>query len=417
MDESRRVAQGVKHVARRKQIVSAMEILPYGRHQIEEDDIEAVVAVLRSNALTAGPKAGEFEKEFARKIGVAEAVVCSNGTAALHLAAMACDLGPGDLAIVPTVTFLSTANAIRMTGADVIFADVDPDTGLLTAETLKAAYSDADADVKAVLPVHLNGQCAAMAEISELAGKHNSQIITDCCHALGANYGAGGRPGDGQFEDFGCFSLHPVKSIAMGEGGFVTTNNVEGAARMRLLRSHDMKRAHSEWQETEQAFSKAGEANPWYYEMHELAYNYRATDMQCALGLSQLGKLDRFISRRRNVADMYDQALKRHHNLMQAVPRTAMADSAWHLYPLLIDFEMGGKTRAQVMKELLARGVGTQVHYIPVSNQPYYKKLYGEKCFAGAEAYYGRALSLPIFPAMESEDVEKVVAALVDVLS
>ena len=394
-----------------------MKILPYGRHQIEEDDIEAVVAVLRSNALTAGPKAGEFEKAFAEKIGAAEAVVCSNGTAALHLAAMACDLGPGDLAIVPTVTFLSTANAVRMTGADVVFADVDPDTGLLTPETLMAAYRVADAAVKAVLPVHLNGQCAAMAEISDLATKNNSQIITDCCHALGADYEAGGCPGDGQFEDFGCFSLHPVKSIAMGEGGFITTNSTEAADRMRLLRSHDMKRAHGDWQETEQAFSKSGEANPWYYEMHELAYNYRATDMQCALGLSQLDKLDRFISRRREIADMYDAALKKHHNLMRAIPRTALASSAWHLYPLLVDFETIGKTRARVMKELLALGVGTQVHYIPVSNQPYYKKLYGEKRFAGAEAYYGRALSLPIFPAMNIEDVEKVVAALVDVLS
>ncbi len=393
-----------------------MSVLPYGRHQIEEDDINAVVEVLRHGLLTSGPKAGEFEKAFAAKIGAKEAVVCSNGTAALHLAALASGLGEGDLAIVPSVTFLSTANAVRMTGADVVFADVDPDTGLLTPKTLEAAYEKAHGPVKAVLPVHLNGQCADIKALRDMTSRHDSKLITDCCHALGANYTEGGRPGDGQYEEFGCFSLHPVKSIAMGEGGVVTTNDAEQAKRMRLLRGHDMKRDASDWQLKDKAFASDGTPNPWFYEMHELAYNYRATDMQCALGLSQLSKLDRFISRRREIAAWYDSALAGLNNKVKPILRTKTAESAWHLYPVLIDFDACGKDRAQVMRELLSEGVGTQVHYIPVSEQPYYRNLYGEQFLPGAQTYYQRVLSVPIFPSMTHRDVSKVVAALKTVL-
>jgi len=393
-----------------------MSILPYGRHQIDEDDIDAVVKVLRGGALTSGPKAAEFEAAFAAKVGTKEAVVCSNGTTALHLAAIGSGLGPSDTAIVPTVTFLSTANAVRMTGADVLFADVDPDTGLLTPDTLLAAYEKAKGPVKAVLPVHLNGQCADMSAISQIAKNNRSKVITDCCHALGAEYASAGRPGDGQFEELACFSLHPVKSIAMGEGGMVTTNCSDMADRMRLLRGHDMKRDPREWVLEDTSFGANGDANPWVYEMHELGYNYRAPDILCALGMSQLKKLDGFIARRREIAALYDAALAPLHNYLQPVPRTAAAESAWHLYPVLIDFKAMGKERAQVMRELQSLEVGTQVHYIPVSDQPYYRGLYGVQDFPGARAYYGRVLSLPIFPAMRDEDVSRVGSALERVL-
>lgn len=389
-----------------------MSVLPYGRHQIGEDDIEAVVEVLRSGALTAGPKAAEFEKAFAAKIGAKEAVVCSNGTTALHLAVMAAELGPNDKAIVPTVTFLSTANAVRMTGANVVFADVHPDTGLLTEETLLEAYKTAGGPVKAVLPVHLNGQCAEMPLIAKVAADNNSVIITDCCHALGAEYANSGRPGDGRYENLACFSLHPVKSIAMGEGGMVTTNDSAAAARMRLLRSHDMKRDPAEWVERDISFDEQAEPNPWAYEMHELAYNYRAPDILCALGLSQLKRLDGFVSRRREIAALYDDALASAGNILRPIPRTPTAESAWHLYPVLIDFKACGKERSVVMKELMEKGVGTQVHYIPVSSQPYYRKRYGRQEFPGANSYFERVLSLPIFPAMSDRDVLDVVSAL-----
>ena len=266
------------------------------------------------------------------------------------------------------------------------------------------------------MPVHLNGQCVDMPAVTDFARQHNARVITDCCHALGATYQGGGHPGDGTFEDFGCFSLHPVKSIAMGEGGFVTTNDTAAARRIRQLRGHDMERDSGRWQLDAQGFAADGQPNPWYYEMGELAYNYRATDMQCALGLSQLKKLPGFVARRAQIAELYDRAFASFSNGLRPVTRTRLASSAWHLYPVLIDFDAAGKDRAAVMRELQALGVGTQVHYLPVPWQPYYRGLYGEPDVPGAAAYYGRVLSLPIYPAMTDEDVARVVAALKAVL-
>lgn len=390
--------------------------LPYGKHSIDEDDIQAVVEVLRSAPLTTGPKIPEFEKAFAKQLGVKEAVVCSNGTAALHLAAMAIDIGPDDVAIVPSITFLATANAIRMTGAEVCFADVDAETGLMTPETFKGALARAKGPVRAVLPVHMNGQSQHMAEIREIANDMGIKIITDCCHALGADYEDGGKPGDGTYEDLATFSLHPVKSIAMGEGGVITTNDAGWAHKMRLLRSHAMEKDSSVWLQSEEAISADGAPNPWYYEMQMLAYNYRATDMQCALGLSQLKKLDGFIKSRRQVADYYDKHLGSLSNRVRPIPRSSDCLSAWHLYPILIDFDSVGKDRAKVMDELKALGVGTQVHYVPVSSQPYYVDRYGRQDLPGAEEYYSRVLSLPIFPAMTDADVRRVVDAITKVI-
>ncbi|WP_286828490.1 MULTISPECIES: UDP-4-amino-4,6-dideoxy-N-acetyl-beta-L-altrosamine transaminase [Kordiimonas] len=393
--------------------------LAYGRHQIDDDDIAAVVDVLKNGALTCGPKVDAFEAAFAAKVGAREAVVCSNGTTALHLAMMGLDIGPGDVVIVPTVTFLSTANGARMAGADVVFADVCPDTGLLTADTLEEAFGRAGQPVKAVLPVHLNGQCVDIESIERVSRAHGAAVVTDCCHALGATYKGAlvGAPGDGQFEDMACFSLHPVKSIAMGEGGVVTMSDPDLAGRLRILRSQGMVRDPASWQQVESGFSEgSGAPNPWYYEMQELGYNYRATDLQCALGLSQLAKLDGFVARRRELAELYDRQFEAQLNSLVPVSRTHTAESAWHLYPVLIDFRSQGRDRAAVMADLAELGVGTQVHYIPVSSQPYYEKLYGKQRFSGAERYYERVLSLPIFPAMSDDDVERVVTCLGKVL-
>ncbi|WP_417463499.1 UDP-4-amino-4,6-dideoxy-N-acetyl-beta-L-altrosamine transaminase [Kordiimonas sp.] len=390
------------------------DFLPYGRHQIDEDDIAAVVDVLRHGALTGGPKVDAFEAAFAKAVGAAEAIVCSNGTTALHLAVIAAGVEPGDQVIVPAVTFLSTANVVRMAGADVVFADVCPETGLLTSETLAAALERSEKAV-AVMPVHLNGQCVEMPDLQGLIEANNLKVITDCCHALGATYKAGGFPGDGQYEDFACFSLHPVKSIAMGEGGVVTTNDPMVAKRLRHLRGHDMRRDPRDWKMPD-GFAPDGQANPWYYEMHELAYNYRATDMQCALGLSQLGKLRQFVARRAEIADRYDKALTGASNVLKPVRRTSLATSAWHLYPVLIDFDAVGVSRAELMKRLQAKGVGSQVHYLPVPWQPYYRDLYGEPHFPGAGRYYEAVLSLPIFPAMSDADVDRVAQALKEIV-
>ncbi len=388
------------------------EFLPYGRHSIDQADIDAVVDVLKNGPLTCGPKIAEFETAFAAYIGAKEAVVCSNGTAALHLAAMAAGLKQGDIAVVPSITFLATANAVRMTGAEVCFADVEPGNGLMSLESFKRAVARAIRKPAAVLPVHMNGQSGEMDLIAEFARANDIKVITDCCHALGADYVSGGKPGDGKFEDFGTFSLHPVKSIAMGEGGVITTSDPAAAQRMRMLRGHAMEKTPEDWQNPEHGYAENGEVNSWYYEMQFLAYNYRATDIQCALGLSQLGKLPAFIAKRRQIADWYDKHLSGFSNLLKSIDRTPQCLSAWHLYPVQIDFDAVGKDRASIMKELAAANIGTQVHYVPVSSQPYYTERYGQQNMPGADAYYDRALSLPIYPAMEEADVERVAAAL-----
>ncbi|GHF29461.1 UDP-4-amino-4,6-dideoxy-N-acetyl-beta-L-altrosamine transaminase [Kordiimonas sediminis] len=392
--------------------------LPYGQHTIEEDDIEAVSTLMRSGALlTSGPEADFFEAEFAAKVGSKEAVVVSNGTAALHLAVLAAGLGPGDVAVVPSVTFLSTANVVRMVGAEVVFADVDNNTGLMTPETLTDAIQRGGSRVRAVLPVHLNGQTCDMESLSAIARRHNLLVISDCCHALGAEYAEGGKPGDGHLEDMGCFSLHPVKSIAMGEGGVITLNDAALADRLRRLRSHGMTRDPDSFTNTDMAVSAESGSNPWYYEMQELGYNYRATDIQCALGRSQLKKLDRFVARRREIAAIYDTSFKAvPADIMQPVKRWA-GESAWHLYPVLIDFGRIGLDRAGVMTALRDRyQVGTQVHYIPVHLQPYYKARYGVQDLPGVAHYYERCLSLPIFPKMTDDDVRHVCMSLCDIL-
>lgn len=392
------------------------DFLPYGRHAVDEDDIAEVVEVLKNGPLTCGPKVDAFEAAFANQIGAAHAVVCANGTAALHLASMAIGLGEGDVAVVPAITFLATANAVRMTGAEVCFADVDEETALLTPEGFEQALERANGTVKAVFPVHMNGQAEAMGAIRDIARSHGIKVVTDCCHALGADYKDGGRPGDGQCEDLATFSLHPVKSIAMGEGGVVTTNCAETARTLKMLRGHAMEKDPSHWRNLDAGTAQDGSSNPWYYEMQTLAYNYRATDIQCALGLSQLRKLDDFIAKRRRLAAIYDQQLSRLSNRMQPVRRSLDTLSAWHLYPVLINFDQMEMDRAALMTRLQKAGIGTQVHYVPVSSQPYYVDRYGRQELPGADRYYARVLSLPIFPAMSEADVIRVVDALADAL-
>jgi UDP-4-amino-4,6-dideoxy-N-acetyl-beta-L-altrosamine transaminase len=394
--------------------------LPYGRQVIEDDDIAAVTAALRADYLTTGPTVEAFERAFAQEVGAAHAVACNSGTAALHLAAMALGLKTNDFLIVPSMTFLATANAARFVGAEVAFADVDPDTGLLTEATLAAALERAKRagrSVKAVSAVHLAGRTAPMRAIAALAdGLH---VVEDACHALGTTYDDGGsqaRVGDGRHGTVATFSFHPVKTIAVGEGGMVTTNDAALAARIRLARNHGMTRDPDAFGDLAAALSPDGKINPWYYEMQEPGYNYRLPDILCALGLSQLAKLARFVARRRALAAHYDAALAPLAPLVRPVPPVAGCNPALHLYVVLIDFEGIGLTRGQVMARLRARGIGSQVHYIPVHRQPYYRNRYGDLALPGAESYYRRALSLPLFPSMSDADVTRVVDAIADIV-
>ena len=394
--------------------------LSYGRQSIDDGDIAAVAEVLRGDFLTTGPTAGKFEQAFARAVEAPFAVVCSSGTAALHLAALALDIGEGDRVVVPSMTFLATANAVRLAGAEVVFADVDPDSGLLTPETLQAALQRGGGKVKAVFPVHLNGQTAAMSEIAQIARGHGLKIVEDACHALGTSYrdrATTAKVGAAAHSDLACFSFHPVKTIAMGEGGAVTGRDPALAARLARLRNHGMERRPQAFEYPERARDAGGEANTWYYEMPEVGLNYRASDIHCALGLSQLGKLEVFAAKRRALAARYDELLRSLAPVLQPVRRLPECDPVLHLYAVLIDFKALGRSRAQVMGGLRARNVGTQVHYVPVHSQPYYRKRYGAIELPGAEAYYERCLSLPLYPAMELDEVDQVVDALKTVLA
>ena len=390
--------------------------LPYGRHLIEDDDIAAVTAVMRGEALTGGPAVAAFERALTAATGARHAVVCGNGTQALHLAALAAGVGPGDRVICPAITFLATANCARYVGAEVVFADVDPDTGLITAETAIAAAERAGGPVKAVLPVDFAGQFGDLPELSALARHRGWAVIEDSCHAAGTRYdfgdGVKGAVGDGRWADFTIFSFHPVKTVAMGEGGAVATNDAARAARMASLRNHGTVRTADGFTETAQAFAEDGSAHPWYYEMQELGFNYRACDLQCALGLSQLAKLERFAARRRHLAALYDARLAPLAAKLRPLGRTPGVSAAWHLYAVLIEFEALGLSRDTVINRLRARGVGSQVHYIPVPWQPYYRRRYGEVALPGTERYYARTLSLPLYPGMADGDVDRVADAL-----
>ncbi|HYG87170.1 MAG TPA: UDP-4-amino-4,6-dideoxy-N-acetyl-beta-L-altrosamine transaminase [Azospirillum sp.] len=385
--------------------------LPYGRQSVDESDVQAVMEALNADHLTTGPRVAAFEREFAEAVGAEHAVVSNSGTAALHLATLALGLGAGDVAVVASVSFLATANAVRFVGADVQFADVDPCSGLVTPDTLREAAERAGRPPRAVLPVHLNGWIADPAGIDAVARDWGAPVIEDACHAIGGRY-SGERVGACRHAAAAAFSLHPVKTITMGEGGVTTTNDAALAERMRLFRNHGMTRDPARFQSVEQAFTEAGTPAPWYYEMHELGFNCRAPDIACALGSSQLRRLGQFVARRRVLQRRYDTALRELAPHVLPVAQQPGQDPALHLYPVRIAFDALGTTRAEVMGRLQDLGIGTQVHYLPIYRQPYYERLYGRQRLPGAEAYYASILSLPFFPGMQDGDVDRVVEAL-----
>lgn len=375
--------------------------LPYGRQTIEEDDIAAVAQALRDDFLTTGPRVEAFETAFAQAVGADHAVACINGTAALHMAMLALEVGPGEACVVPSITFLATANCARYVGAEVIFADVDPMTGLMTPQTLTEALDRADRPVRAVLPVHLRGEVCDLPQIAALANGAGAVVVEDACHALGSErrFEEGPcRVGSGAWSAMAAFSFHPVKTIATGEGGMVATNDAALAHRLRLARSHGMVRPPG--------------GAPWWYEMAEPGFNYRLPDILCALGLSQLGKLPRFAAGRRALAARYRERLAQLAPHVRPAATPEGSSAVLHLMTVLIDFEALGRPRADVVEALRRQGVGSQVHYIPVHTQPYYRERYGELHLPGADAWYDHALSLPLYPAMTDADVDRVVETL-----
>lgn len=390
--------------------------IPYARQSLDEDDINAVVEVLRGNWLTQGPKIEEFEKNISRRVGANFGVAVATGTAALHCACFAAGVGPGDEVITSPITFAASGNCALFLGAEVKFVDIRPDTYCLDPNKLSEAINK---KTKAIIPVDYTGQPADMDEINEIASHHGITVISDAAHSLGATYKE--RP-VGSLADMSVFSFHPVKHIAMGEGGVIVTNDESVVSSLRLFRTHGITNQDREMvlpkQSSDQDNSWFPELNsstraPWYYEMQQLGFNYRITDIQCALGLSQLGKLDQFLCRRREIATYYNRYFSESEMLIipfQQIDR----QSSWHLYMLRLRSEKLTKSRRQIFEEIRSLNIGVHVHYIPLHLQPYYRKKFGYKRgdFPESESYYDSALTIPMFPGMSDSDCERVVEAV-----
>lgn len=396
-------------------MTTAPPFLPYGRQWIDAQDEAAVLEALRSPLIAHGPRIEAFEAAFAETVGAKQAVACSSGTAALHLSLATLDPRPGDVAIIPAVTFLATATAAVMAGFSPRFCDVDPDSGLITPDTLSQALEGPE-QIRVALPVHLGGAICDMDGLRAVAKAHDFDLIEDGCHAIGGSDAGGRKVGSADLSLATTFSLHPVKTLTSGEGGVATLNDPQRAERMRRLRNHGVTRDPA-LMTSPHAFSRDGAVNPWAYEQLELGFNYRMNELEAALGLSQLRKLPAFAARRRALCLAYDLAL------MPFAPRIRPAASppgqtlCRHLYQVLIDFRTLDIDRADAMRRLQSLGVGTQVHYIPLYRQPYFQKRQGDVRMPGAEAWYERVLALPLFPQMADDDVPRVVDALVKCLS
>ena len=369
-------------------------MIPYGRHHIDGEDIKSVIKVLKSDNLTQGPLISAFENEISKYVGVKYSVVVASCTAGLHLASIVSKLKKGKKLLTSPITFVATANSSLYCGAETIFADIDSSTINISTESIKEVISKNK--IHAIAPVHFGGLPCDMRKIKEIANKINAVTYEDAAHAFGASFQDGSKVGSCKYSDMTVFSFHPVKSIAMGEGGIITTNNKKIYKQLLRLRNHGIEKNNDNF-----IFKKRGLSNktnsPWYYEVQELGYHYRITDIQCALGLSQLKKIDKFLSRRRELAINYDLAFE---NLKNCKPvQKKMRDtSSNHLYILKVNFKKLEKTRADLMREFKSVGIQTQVHYIPVTSHPYFrKKNFKKHNLFNAYQYYDSALSIPLF--------------------
>lgn len=371
------------------------EFIPYAKQLVDEEDIAAVTGVLRSDWLTTGPMVARFEQALADCVRARYAVAFSSGTAALHAAYFTAGVAPGDEVITTPITFAATANAALYLGARPVFIDIAPNTFNIDPASVEAAINHR---TKVIAPVNMTGLPAPVEEIMGIARKHGKIVVEDAAHALGAT--DQGQP-VGARADMTVFSFHPVKHITCGEGGAVTTNNEEYYKKLTAFRSHGIVRDPALLKENH---------GPWYHEMHYLGYNYRLTDIQCALGFSQLKKLPYFLARRREIAARYNEAFAGSPHLITP-PELPGTEPAWHLYVLRLAGDQ--PPRRELAERLYARGIGTQVHYQPVYRHPYYRNLgYPAGLCPNAEDYYRRALTIPLYPAMTDVDVERVIGAI-----
>ena len=367
-----------------------MHYIPYGRQSINEDDIKAVEEVLKSDFLTTGPKIAEFERKFADYVGAKYAVAVSNGTAALHIACMAAGIGKGDEVITTPITFAASANCALYCGATPVFADIDPVTYNISPESVESHVTER---TKAIIPVHYTGQTCDMDAIHKIADKYNLIVIEDAAHAVGAEY-KGKKIGS--LSDMTEFSFHPVKHITCGEGGIVTTNREDLYEKLKLFRTHGITR--------EEKFLHKVDG-PWYYEQIDLGYNYRITDIQATLGISQLGRIDKFLEKRKKIAAKYDEAF-RDFNGIEIPKQAEYSNSAYHLYVIKVDKSI----RKALFEYLRANNIGVNVHYIPVYTFPYYREHGYEnvKC-ENAEKLYESIISIPIYYDLSDEEQDYVI--------
>ena len=380
-------------------------MIPYGRQTISQADIDAVIEVLRSDFLTQGPKVPQFEKTVADYCGASHGVAVNSGTSALHIACLALNLGPGDILWTSPITFVASANCALYCGAGVDFVDIDPKTYNLCPQALEqklAAAAKAGKLPKVVVPVHLCGQPCDMAAIHALSEKYGFRIIEDASHAIGGRYK--NEPiGNGRYSDITVFSFHPVKLITTGEGGMAMTNDPTLAQKMERLRSHGITRDPEQMTHPPHG--------PWYYQQIELGFNYRMTDIQAALGISQMDRLDEFVETRRRLAARYDRLLV---DLPVTTPwQHPDGATAWHLYVIRLDPEKTAQNHRLVFDYLREKQIGVNLHYIPVHLQPWYQRMgFEEGMFPEAEKYYQGAITLPLFPEMIQEQQDRVAESL-----
>lgn len=401
---------GITYIQPRRFHRMSDSFIPYARQWIDEDDIGAVIMALRSDYIARGPKMEEFEQTLIKVVGAPYAVVLSSGTAGLHTVCLAAGVGPGDEVITSPNTFVASANCAVYCGATPVFADIDPRTYNIDPEELEKKITER---TKAVIPVHFAGQSCDMEMIVSIARAaekkfgHKIWIIEDACHVLDSKY-KGKQVGACDYGDMAVMSFHPVKHITSAEGGVVFTREGAIAEKLRRLRGHGI---------TRDPALLSQNLGPWHHEQIELGYNYFITDIQCALGISQLKKLPQFAKRRKEIVRRYNEAFK---NLPHvAIPfESPDCESTFHLYILQVDFRALGTDRTKFFERLKEKGVGVQVHYIPVHTQPYYQKHFGTKLgdFPNTEAYYERCVSLPLFPAMTNDDVERVIKAVTELV-
>lgn len=369
-------------------------MIPYGRQTIDDEDIEAVIGVLRSDWLTTGPKVSEFERVFSRAVGAKHAVAVSSGTAALHCAMYALGIGPGHEVIIPAITFAATANCVVYQGGTPVFVDVTPDTLLIDVNEVEKKLTP---QTRAIIAVDYTGQPCDYDTLKKIADRHHLSLVADACHSLGASYR---ERSVGSLADLSVFSFHPVKHITTGEGGMIVTDNEEYVKRMRIFRNHGINSDNRQWDAQAACF----------YEMMDLGYNYRITDFQCALGMSQLQKLPRWLARRREISRHYDKAFAKIKGIIPLTVRSEVSH-AYHLYVVRVNQDETGMGRGELLQALRSHSIGVNVHYVPVPMHQFYQNRFGtgRGMCPVAESAYEQILSLPMYPAMTDKDITTVI--------